>query len=150
MRPYKKYFTIEEADKRLPEIRRLVKRLLYLKKKILYLIDTKNIQDELIEITSDGAFQFYLEEEIRVNKEFHKVHYKFYDTLGKLTSMGCLLKDLDGGLVDFYYRFEGRDILLCWKLGEEKISHWHEIYAGYEGRKKILDLDEFGKICEKG
>ena len=146
MKPYKKYFTIEEASQKLPEVRKLVEKLLILKRRILYLIETRDIQEELIEVTSEGAFQFYLEEEIKVNKRFHDLHYKFYRTLEQLIATGIVLKDLDEGLIDFYYRFEGRDVFLCWKMGEEKIRHWHEITVGFEDRKKILDLDEYAEI----
>ena len=42
------------------------------------------------------------------------------------------------GLVDFIGRHEGRDVYLCWKLGEERITHWHELNAGFAGRKPVL------------
>src|SRR3989344_6035630 len=76
----------------------------------------------------------------KLNREFHKFSYEFYRKLDELESMGCLLKDLELGLVDFYYKFENRDIFLCWKLGEKSIRHWHEIYAGFESRNPIINL----------
>ena len=48
-----------------------------------------------------------------------------------------MFKGFDAGLVDFYSLREDRPIFLCWKLGEERITHWHEIDAGFSGRQPI-------------
>ena len=50
---------------------------------------------------------------------------------------GCLVKDLDIGLIDFLAQYQGRDVYLCWKLGEERIAWWHGIEEGFRGRKPI-------------
>ncbi len=57
--------------------------------------------------------------------------------LQELEAVGCVFKGFDAGLVDFYSRREDRPVFLCWKLGEERITHWHEIDAGYSGRQPI-------------
>ncbi|MGH2450937.1 MAG: DUF2203 domain-containing protein [Candidatus Limnocylindria bacterium] len=58
----------------------------------------------------------------------------------ELAELGVEVKDLDEGLVDFPTLRRGREIHLCWKLGEgDRISWWHEIEAGYRGRKLIED-----------
>lgn len=59
----------------------------------------------------------------------------------RLRAYGCVLKDLQSGIVDFPARLEGREVLLCWRLGEESISHWHELDAGFRGRQPI-DADQ--------
>ena len=76
----------------------------------------------------------------KANRQFHKLSYEFYSNIEQLEDMGCLIKDLEIGLIDFYHEFEGRDIFLCWKLGEKNIKFWHEVDTGYMGRKPILDL----------
>lgn len=50
---------------------------------------------------------------------------------------GCLVKDLDTGLVDFPTHFKGEEVYLCWKLGEPKIGFWHGVEEGFRGRKPI-------------
>jgi hypothetical protein len=55
----------------------------------------------------------------------------------ELESVGCELKDFELGLVDFPSVREGRAVYLCWKLGEERITCWHDQSAGYAGRKPI-------------
>lgn len=54
-----------------------------------------------------------------------------------ICSEGCHLKDLESGLVDFPTIWEGREVFLCWKLGEPEVGHWHEIEAGYSGRQSL-------------
>ena len=139
----KKYFTIEEAERVIPSLARLLRRLSKLKQHITHLNASKSVFPELIELTDEGAFQFYFQEEVKLNAEYHKLCYQFFKSINALNELGVVVKDLDEGLIDFYYKFEERDVLLCWKTGEKKIEFWHEIEAGYTGRKRIIDLEEF-------
>jgi len=127
----KKYFTIEEAEKLLLKIEKVLRRTIQLNKAIELLSSIE------IEVYDDYA---NLRRITKTNKQFHKLSYELYANIEKLEDMGCLIKDLDTGLMDFYHRFEGRDIFLCWKLGEKRINFWHEEDSGYMGRKPILDL----------
>ena len=52
----------------------------------------------------------------------------------EIQERGCMPKDLENGLVDFYSRRQGRVVFLCWRRGEKKISFWHELHTGYGGR----------------
>ena len=64
------------------------------------------------------------------------------DLVDELEDVGAELKDYQSGLIDFVGRHEGRDVYLCWKLGEESIAYWHELDAGFAGRKPIALLHE--------
>ena len=57
----------------------------------------------------------------------------------KIEKIGVLVKDLDIGLIDFLTRYHGREVCLCWKLGEERIRFWHGADEGFAGRKVIDD-----------
>ncbi len=57
--------------------------------------------------------------------------------VAELEQIGCELKGFEEGLVDFYGLHEGRLVYLCWRRGEERVSHWHEIDAGFAGRRPI-------------
>lgn len=61
------------------------------------------------------------------------------DTLSEINAIGVQVKDLDIGLLDFPCLVEGEVILLCWRLGEPTITHWHGTEEGYAGRKLIDD-----------
>jgi hypothetical protein len=55
----------------------------------------------------------------------------------EITAHGCHLKDVESGLVDFPTLWEGREVYLCWKLGETQVGYWHEIEAGFAGRQLL-------------
>jgi len=55
----------------------------------------------------------------------------------QVQEMGCVVKDLDIGLVDFPTMFHGEEVYLCWKLGESAIEFWHGVDEGFRGRKAI-------------
>jgi len=59
------------------------------------------------------------------------------DIVERIQEYGCLLKDLDTGLIDFPTLFRGEEVYLCWKLGESGIQFWHGVHEGYRGRKPI-------------
>jgi hypothetical protein len=59
------------------------------------------------------------------------------DLLGAIQESGCLVKDLDAGLLDFPTLFQGEEVYLCWKLGESSIGFWHSVSEGVRGRRPI-------------
>jgi hypothetical protein len=71
------------------------------------------------------------------------------EILEQISETGCLVKDLDTGLLDFPCMYRGEEVYLCWKLGEEGISWWHRIEDGFQGRQPIdkdfLDNHEGGQ-----
>jgi hypothetical protein len=54
-----------------------------------------------------------------------------------IQELGGMVKDVGEGLVDFPAKREGEDVLLCWKLGEDEIGHWHGLEEGFAGRKPL-------------
>jgi hypothetical protein len=141
-------FTIEEAEKTLPRVKRVLAKLQTLKAQINFLADEKE-GDAPVQLTEpfseEEIYRFAFMQEIKLNRELHKHTYEFFKTLDQITELGCIVKDLDEGLVDFPYKLNGRSAFLCWKNGEKHIAHWHEFDAGYEERKPILDLDKLYK-----
>jgi hypothetical protein len=55
----------------------------------------------------------------------------------RVQEMACELKDIEQGLIDFRTEREGREVYLCWKLGEPDIRWWHELDAGFAGRRPL-------------
>ena len=80
------------------------------------------------------------QQETQRRLESHMEHLE--DFVDELTEVGCELKDYQMGLIDFTGRHQGRDVCLCWKLGEERIAYWHEPEAGFKGRQPIATLRE--------
>jgi len=67
---------------------------------------------------------------------------RLQELVEELTDIGCEIKDYQTGLIDFVARHEDRDVYLCWRLGEEAITHWHELHAGFAGRQPVSLLAE--------
>ena len=57
-----------------------------------------------------------------------------------LDEAGCLVKDIDDGVVDWYATRGDREVLLCWKLGEKEVAYWHDLDAGFAARRPISEL----------
>lgn len=79
--------------------------------------------------------------EAKKNRQAYTViNERLADLNEELEKIGCEIKDYHLGLVDFPSLFNGKEIFLCWKLGEEQIDHWHAVDEGYTGRRPIADL----------
>lgn len=130
----KKYFTIEQAQKIVSRIGKIMIRTIKLNK-ALELLSSIEIEDYNDDYNSSRR-------NTKLNKEFHALSLEFYSNIEKLEDMGCLIKDLEAGLIDFYHKLDGRDVLLCWRLGEKEIKFWHEIDTGFSGRNPIFDLNK--------
>ena len=129
----KKYFTLEQAEKLLPEVEKKLIGLIKINR-IIALLNTVNVD-------YDDAFES-LGDEIQRNKERYYASFEFYKELEILLELGVIVKDLEEGLVDFYSAYDGREIFLCWKLGEDKIEFWHELEEGYLKRQHISVLQK--------
>lgn len=55
----------------------------------------------------------------------------------RIGSMGCVVKDLDLGLVDFYGRVDGKAVFLCWQFGEASVTHYHGLDEGFASRQEL-------------
>ena len=130
----KKYFTIEQAQELVPRVEKIMIRTIKLNK-ALELLSSIEIEDYNDDYNSSRR-------NTKLNKEFHTLSLEFYSNIEKLEDMGCLIKDLEAGLIDFYHKLDGRDVLLCWRLGEKEIKFWHEIDTGFLGRNPIFDLNK--------
>ena len=73
----------------------------------------------------------------RRKAEREKAIPRVKDALAEIDATGVQVKDLDTGLLDFPCKVEGLIVLLCWKLGESGITHWHDTSEGFAGRKPI-------------
>lgn len=53
----------------------------------------------------------------------------------EIQAHGCVIKDINAGLLDFWAQKDGRDVYLCWRYGEEKVAYYHELHTGFKGRR---------------
>ena len=126
-------FTVHEANGLIPELTRLV-RLLRAKKEE---ISKKEVEIDALELVLDEASEKGPETLQREIEVLNQLILDFNTTVDQIHGLGCFLKDVDTGLIDFYTVIEGRVVYLCWKFGEEKVQHWHEIGQGFSSRQPL-------------
>ena len=131
----KKYFTLDQANKTLPLVRKIVVDITTLHPKWRDLVN----RYELVAAQSDPKWG-ESPEQVSLRTEIEQVARQISEYMLELEEIGCVFKGFDEGLVDFYGQLDGRDMFWCWKQGEERISHWHELEAGFAGRQQIPEL----------
>jgi hypothetical protein len=125
----KKRFTLSEANKTLPLVKRIVNDVVRTHEQALQL-------QAKLEAVEDAR------QTNAVQSELNKAMEHLNAFVAELTGIGCEVKDYKSGLIDFLGQHQGRDVNLCWRLGEDKIHFWHELTAGFAGRKPISTLVE--------
>ncbi len=130
-------FTLEEAQTLLPILESLLRASIEAKK-LIETVDAE-MQDTAHRVFLAGGMNLNIVQIARRKAEREKAGHRIKDTLAEIDAMGVQVKDLDIGLLDFPCEVEGRTVLLCWKLGEKGITHWHTPSEGFAGRKPIDD-----------
>ncbi len=128
-----KYFTIEEANSILPQIKLLVEEIKEKREKLYDVIENYEIE---IEEKNDELEVMYLKTEIK------EMNDNINELIEIIESFGIFVKGLDPFLVDFPAHYNGKDIYLCWREDEDEIEYWHSIDEGFAGRKHISLLTD--------
>lgn len=137
-------FTLGEAQSLLPVLESLLKTAISSKKLV------EEVDGELQEIAHrvflNGGTFIRVIELARRKSEREKAIQHAKDAVAEIHATGVQVKDLDIGLLDFPCKVEGEIVLLCWKFGEDKITHWHSTEEGFAGRKPIDErIERAGK-----
>jgi hypothetical protein len=128
----KRFYTVEEANARLPLLRSILRDVTDLAAQM------KGLYDQLIPLQTAGSNDPKVEKEVEtLSGELDAMQTKMRGYESETTQLGAELKDAFIGLIDFPGWHEGREVCLCWKLGEPKVEHWHDVDAGYAGRRPI-------------
>src|SRR5260370_24443365 len=130
-------FTLDEAQSLLPVLESLL-RTAMAGKKLMEEVDAE-IHAVGHRIFLNGGTHLNIVPLARRKAERAKPEQRVRDAFAEVDSIGVQLNDLDIGLLDFPCQVEGRTVLLCWKLGENGITHWHNVSEGFAGRKPIDD-----------
>lgn len=128
-------FTLDESQSLLPVLESLLRTAIAAKR----LID--EVEGERQELNHrvflNGGMFLDVVPLARRKAERIKAEQRAKDALAEIDSIGVQVKDIDIGLLDFPCEVDGQIILLCWKLGEKSITHWHGTQEGFAGRKPI-------------
>lgn len=128
-------FTLDEAHSLLPVLESLLRTAIKAKK----VIDETDAEHQALQhrVFLNGGMFLDIVPLARRKAERAKAEQHAKDALAEIDSIGVQVKDLDMGLLDFPCDVEGQVILLCWRLGEKSITHWHGTNEGFAGRKPI-------------
>lgn len=130
-----KTFTLDEAQSLLPVLESLLKRAIEGRRA------AQLVEAELNELPQ----RIYLSGGMRVNSaavakqraEIDENLKRVEESIAEIDAIGVQVKDLDSGLLDFPCRINDQVVLLCWRMGERAIEHWHTVEAGFQGRQPV-------------
>ena len=125
--PFPRLFTVEEANGLLPRLRELLEEVAFHRDAVREKMP--RMEPILKAAARNGGG--------RIGSEYGVAAYNLYLAIERIRELGVLLKDLDMGLLDFPHEREGRVVFLCWHPPEERIGYWHELNAGYRGRRPL-------------
>ena len=134
-RPKKhKCYTLDEANAMLPLLRSILRDVTKLANEL------RDRYERLVRLQKTGGLDQAHQEEVQhLAAEFERGQEKMHEFEFELQKLDVELKDYYTGLIDFRHLKEGREVYLCWRLGEEDVAHWHELNSGFQGRKRIED-----------
>lgn len=127
----KKFFTLDEANRALAYVSRIVQ-------------DVADSYQTVMEARHRLEMPRPEDDPHQVRDEYDQGWDKLNDLIAELQQVGVELKDFEKGLIDFPCMHDGREIYLCWKLGEPKILAWHETDSGFSGRQDVASLEPVG------
>jgi len=128
-------FTLDEAQTLLPILESLLKQAMQ-GKKLIEEVEAE-LQETARRVFLNGGTMLNVVRLARRKAERERAVQRIKDVLAEIDATGVQVKDMDIGLLDFPCKVEGEVVLLCWKLGEPKIAHWHGTSEGFAGRKPI-------------
>ena len=126
-------FTIEETNQLIPTLKELIQDLQEKRDRIA----KAEAEIDVLELISNCDQKGSAQEFERLIARHRQAVDQFYAVVEAIHSHGCFLKDVDQGLIDFYGVRDGHVIFLCWRMGEEEVSFWHEVTEGYTGRQPL-------------
>ena len=129
-----RYFTVEEANAALEEVRPLTEDLVGHRRALVELQERQAALTSRIAGNGGNVEPHELEE---VQELLDEEVAGIAGCVARIHEAGALVKDLDAGLVDFPARRGDKEVLLCWRLGEDEIGFWHGLDEGFSGRKPL-------------
>ncbi|MDH5234959.1 MAG: DUF2203 domain-containing protein [Gemmatimonadota bacterium] len=124
-------WTVERANRALPLVRRIVADLVQ-----CYADWAECVERFELASTRSAAHRQDPEAE-QLQREVQRMAAEIDGFVRELSELGVECKSMETGLVDFPAEREGRVVYLCWRHGEERVEHWHEVEGGFAGRQAL-------------
>jgi len=138
-----KTFTLDEAQSLLPVLESLLRRAIAGK------AAAEEVENWLAELSRriflSGGMKVDIVAVVRKRAEMDAHLDRVRETIAEIDAIGVQVKDLEAGLLDFPFKLDDEVVLLCWRMGETTIEHWHTVDSGFQGRKPVDDRFRRGK-----
>jgi hypothetical protein len=132
-----KTFTIEEAQSLLPVLESLLKRAIEGKR------EAERVESGLTElarrVSNSGGMRVDVANVAKLRADMEAHMQRVRESIAEIDSIGVQVKDIENGLLDFPCSMDGQLVLLCWRMGETSIDHWHTMESGFQGRQPLDD-----------
>lgn len=128
-------FTLEEAQSLLPVLESLLKRAMEGRRSAQ--AAESGLSEAAQRIYFAGGMKVDTTEVARQRAEMDLHLKRVHECLAEMDAIGVQVKDLEAGLLDFPCRIDDEVVLLCWRMGEPAIEHWHTMDAGFQGRQPV-------------
>jgi hypothetical protein len=132
-----KTFTIEEAQSLLPVLESLLKRAIEGKR------EAEQVESGLNElarrVSNAGGMRVDVANVAKLRADMEAHMQRVRESIAEIDSIGVQVKDIENGLLDFPCSMDGQLVLLCWRMGESSIDHWHTMESGFQGRQPLDD-----------
>ena len=122
------FYDLDEANSRLAEVRDVLALLRDQRAELIRLRDRTREPD----VDED--------ESRRIHLRMQGIVDQMQAAVAQLISWDITLRDIETGLIDFPALVNGRQVCLCWRLGEDSVEWWHELSSGFAGRRRIGEL----------
>lgn len=136
--PSSRLFTVLEANALLPALRALMERVFRLLDVLRQASESVIREQRLAPDAPD------LMERLQQDDAVGRVIQEIKGLVEEIHGYGCMCKGIERGLIDFPCLLGGEIVFLCWRYGEERVSHWHRVEDGYAGRRPLIDPNEVG------
>lgn len=137
--PEPKLFSLSEAERARRQVEPLLIDAIERRRKMADLEESMSAISNRIQLM--GGVTIDYDVAARVRADLNQVISKIKETLEQIQATGCIVKDLDTGLVDFPSVIHNEEVYLCWRLGEDRIRFYHRQNEGFAGRKPIDPQD---------
>jgi hypothetical protein len=130
-----RFFTLAQALKLLPQVESSIREAMA--KKSDYELAEAEWQSFNQRLMMMGGMQVDRTQLAARKDRRESAAHAVQSSIEQVQELGCIVKDLDIGLIDFPTVFHGEEVYLCWKLGESGIQYWHSVHEGFRGRQAI-------------
>ena len=121
------FYTLDRANDRIPELAEMLGQL-------------RSQRDELRELKATFDATEPGDDQRRLRLRMQGLVDQMQATVARIDGWGITLRDIDSGLIDFPALVSGRQVWLCWRLGEDDVGWWHELDDGFAGRRPLVEL----------